>query len=813
MKAEIKETNTFKGEIMTDFKGLKKQLIDMEKDLETKRVENETYKTNLIDLKDQIKRKDNLILDIKQDNNQFVWGVVHALFSIKTRFESYHVVQDRVDSIENAMMQTLKREIDDPERCKGLSFEEKKEAIRHLIHLISDVTATLHSENKSLLDSNIEVKELKRRLEENRLKYETELDNLTREKVIELNQLQKEYEEKYNMYMDSSKYELKELEDKLKEEISNLKYQYGVKNQEWELLDEELKDYKDKLENQMSYSSLLKQILISLLFRTEELAFQKELVKKEYFILSDQFSFYRNEAEKLKSFVENSNDRLNLKSMKDSLMSHNESHKNLSMSLSELEQNNIEESNKIIGLSKWMKFRKSVIAILAMNRFKKFKDGYYGKNLSRYKWFREINFSSDSHYKEISKKIRLISIPDAFKNDVSNKLLLQEWNYDRPSLSPKYYNRLETISNCDSYANNENWQQTIPKKLYDGDFDTQNTISAKKTKNSYDERENDRLDENIEKDLISIVDSIIDWQNQINKNRFRVVNDRKTLNRSKLESSGYSMLKIVPNYNLSDFYENISQLVGAGLRPIRHFMQNIKNKALLKLYIKNISNYIDPLPYSVQYLIFVFCSKLYVCKEIFDLESAISSMQKFITQNQYKLSCSDTQLQSLGSKISSLEKELISSKGKWEQYEGLINSLKKEKTDMVERSKYDQLMEEIRSMQYEFNDIKNSKNSLAKQMQAMAQQEGDNSSKLSELNENLFAVTQKYERIKKEKEMVEIELKSINNVLQQKEIIISELSNEKTEEQTKAGEITKTIEKLRQDREALIKDNTTLQKW
>lgn len=232
MKAEIKETNTFKGEIMTDFKGLKKQLIDMEKDLETKRVENETYKTNLIDLKDQIKRKDNLILDIKQDNNQFVWGVVHALFSIKTRFESYHVVQDRVDSIENAMMQTLKREIDDPERCKGLSYEEKKEAIRHLIHLISDVTATLHSENKSLLDSNIEVKELKRRLEENKLKYETELDNLTREKVIELNQLQKEYEEKYNMYMDSSKYELKELEDKLKEEISNLKYQYGVKNQE-----------------------------------------------------------------------------------------------------------------------------------------------------------------------------------------------------------------------------------------------------------------------------------------------------------------------------------------------------------------------------------------------------------------------------------------------------------------------------------------------------------------------------------------------------------------------------------------------------
>ena len=72
------------------------------------------------------------------------------------------------------------------------------------------------------------------------------------------------------------------------------------------------------------------------------------------------------------------------------------------------------------------------------------------------------------------------------------------------------------------------------------------------------------------------------------------------------------MLKIVPNYNISDFYENIAQVVGAGLRPIRHFMQNMKNKSLLKLYVKNISNYIDPLPYSIQYLIFVFCSKLYV---------------------------------------------------------------------------------------------------------------------------------------------------------------------------------------------------------
>ena len=429
----------------------------MEKELELKRIENETFRTNIIDLKDQVKRKDSAILDIKQDNNQFVWGVVYALFSIKTRFENYHVVQDKAEILENTMMNTLRKEIDDPERNKGLSYDEKKEAIMHLIHLISDITTTLHSENKGLLDSNIEVKELKRRIEENRLKYETDIHQLTNSKEIEINQIQKEYEEKYNVYMDASKVEFNELELKLSEEIESMKYQYKIKVQEWELLDEELKEYKDSLANQKSFSHLLKQILISLLFRTEELAFQKELVKREYFILSDQFNYYKNEAERLKSFVENSNDRLNLKSMKDSMMSHNETHKNLSMSLSELEQNNIEDSNKIMSLSKWMKFRKSVIAVLAMNRFKKFKSGYYGKNISRYKWFREINFSSDSHYKEISKKIRLISIPEAFyKDDDSNKLFLNEWNYERSSLSPKNFNRLETLSNWDSYANLHN---------------------------------------------------------------------------------------------------------------------------------------------------------------------------------------------------------------------------------------------------------------------------------------------------------------------------------------------------------------------
>jgi len=58
-----------------------------------------------------------------------------------------------------------------------------------------------------------------------------------------------------------------------------------------------------------------------------------------------------------------------------------------------------------------MKFRKSVIVIMAINRLKMYSQGYYGKSLTTFKCFKDINFSSESHYNEISKKIRLISIP------------------------------------------------------------------------------------------------------------------------------------------------------------------------------------------------------------------------------------------------------------------------------------------------------------------------------------------------------------------------------------------------------------------
>ena len=185
-------------------------------------------------------------------------------------------------------------------------------------------------------------------------------------------------------------------------------------------------------------------------------------------------------------------------------------------------------------------------------------------------------------------------------------------------------------------------------------------------------------------------------------------------------------------------------------------------------------------------------------------------MQKLITQNQHKISCSDTQLQSLNSKISTLEKDLLASISKWEKYEGLINNLNKDKNQMIEKIKYEQLLDEIQSMQREFNDIKQSKSTLVKQVQSMAQLEGDNQAKMDKLNDTIFEITKKYEQIRKENETMIFEIKSLKNVLEQKELIINELSNDKSEEQFKEGEIAKTIEKLRKDREALIIDNTTL---
>jgi len=92
--------------------------------------------------------------------------------------------------------------------------------------------------------------------------------------------------------------------------------------------------------------------------------------------------------------------------------------------------------------------------------------------------------------------------------------------------------------------NNEFENQSSPKKFYaENDYDPLKSISeCKEQKSSLSEPE-----EELESNLISLVDRIIEWQNQINKNRFQITNRK----REDRKFNGHnSTLKIIPNYNI-----------------------------------------------------------------------------------------------------------------------------------------------------------------------------------------------------------------------------------------------------------------------
>lgn len=168
LKSQMQETSCFKDDIVHDFERVRQDMLDVDKELGQKRIEIEQNKTTIIDLKDQIKRKEDQMFDVQQDNTRFMWGIVYGLHGIKQKFDSSEFVKQNIEGFtrNSHLIDILSKEINDPERCKGLSLDEKKEAIMHLISVISEINTTLHSENKRLLENGIEAKDLRNKLEQ-----------------------------------------------------------------------------------------------------------------------------------------------------------------------------------------------------------------------------------------------------------------------------------------------------------------------------------------------------------------------------------------------------------------------------------------------------------------------------------------------------------------------------------------------------------------------------------------------------------------------------------------------------------------------
>lgn len=145
------------------------------------------------------------------------------------------------------------------------------------------------------------------------------------------------------------------------------------------------------------------------------------------------------------------------------------------------------------------------------------------------------------------------------------------------------------------------------------------------------------------------------------------------------------------------------------------------------------------------------------------MAESVNGIKKNISQLEYKLGYGQDELQRVNIRLLGLEKEVIDRKNKCEQYEALIRRLNEDKDNMVDRNTYDQLLDEINQMQSDFESIKHSRDSLIEQINIVTHKEKGNETKLDELNQHLIQTINELDKIAKERDLAQMELKTLNN--------------------------------------------------
>jgi uncharacterized protein (DUF2267 family) len=553
--------------------------------------------------------------------------------------------------------------------------------------------------------------------------------------------------------MEESAADKKTIESSLLGQISHLEEKLNQLEGENQICAEHNNELWTQIEAWKDSQEFLRWIVVGLLARAEELVFQKNLVKKEYSFLSSQMGYCSGEVVRLRQKVENMNDRMSLKSMKESVMGHERNLRDMSMSLTEIERDHFEQSDRVTGYSKIMKMRKCVIAVLAVNRFRKYSKGSFGKSLTSFGWFKDIDFSSDSHYTEISKKIRLISVPRDYLMKYGENTLSKNFPQDT-SLSPAHLNHIDTISNF-SLSNYDTVQMPNFSTFHPADPSIH---------------------------LTSLVHLIIANQNALNKSRFR------------------------PH----TLFDSLPSLLQSGLRPIRNFITSLP-PALTSEYLQNCANPISPLDYDTQYLLFVFRSQSYMAKDISLLSSVVNDSQKRWAALQHEGGYLKSENSRLLSRLTSLEKEL----SKIPDYEQTINQLESTIENMVDKERYDELRsdmkKEVGQIYKEFDEIRKGREVLVEKVKEMEEREGEMQGIISQEKLEVEKLRRLVQEKEKDKEVVQVELESVRNIMQQKEGRMKDVENELREEVERVRDWQDVIRKLSGERERMHQDNRLLQ--
>ena len=175
-----------------------------------------------------------------------------------------------------------------------------------------------------------------------------------------------------------------------------------------------------------------------------------------------------------------------------------------------------------------------------------------------------------------------------------------------------------------------------PNKLY-SDFEYNNSVHSVVTKKiNHSPEQYLHSQDNIENDLVQVVEYVINWQNSFNKERIMRFNEKRNYEQNEMSKEG-DFSRLVMKSSISDIYDTLPQLLASGLRPLKKTINNYQTHPLLQVLFKSCNNSLDPLPYDMQYLLFVFFPSQYMARSVLDLNDSINILQKQSSKLQHKL--------------------------------------------------------------------------------------------------------------------------------------------------------------------------------
>ena len=348
LESEIKEFDQFKTQINEDFSRIKKGMIASENAITVKIAEKEDIQKKFNELRNNYISKDKDCQDITEEYDRFLWDMLFSLETAKAKYDSNELTKS-LPGMDSPLLSKISSELENPEQEKSLDRSDKKTGIIKYIGIINEIANTFCFKYHEILQNyanfektRLECQNLQNLIEEQRVKFEAERNQILEAKEDEYNIKNQEISDLTNDFQKQILL-IKSDRDHLKELVYEKDKKFKEISAELAIAANTNLKHADTFEG-------VKGLCNSLVVRLNDLIFQKNLLSKQY-------DSTKNHSNKLENFLK----RVYCKFREYNLGIKNDE---------TVELFNDGSEGIYDGYSALSKFRKCALAVIALNRMR-----------------------------------------------------------------------------------------------------------------------------------------------------------------------------------------------------------------------------------------------------------------------------------------------------------------------------------------------------------------------------------------------------------------------------------------------------------